>query len=84
MRYLKGALEYGLCYSGDHDFRLYGYTDLDWTRSVSGRKSTSGCCFSLGSTMTSWETMNQSNISLSMTKEEYIVLTGKSVDADRN
>jgi hypothetical protein len=27
MRYLKGTLDYGLYYTGDHDFRLYGYTD---------------------------------------------------------
>jgi protein associated with RNAse G/E len=27
MRYLKATLDYGLCYIGDHDFRLYGYTD---------------------------------------------------------
>jgi hypothetical protein len=24
MRYLKGTLNYGLCYTGDHDFKLYG------------------------------------------------------------
>jgi hypothetical protein len=41
MRYLKGTLEFGLCYTGDHDFRLVGYTDLDWDGSVSDRKSTS-------------------------------------------
>jgi hypothetical protein len=29
MRYLKGMLDYGLCYIGDHKFRLYGYTDSD-------------------------------------------------------
>jgi hypothetical protein len=29
MRYLKGTLDYGLCYTGDYDFRLYGYTDSD-------------------------------------------------------
>jgi hypothetical protein len=29
MRYLKGTLEYGLSYTGYHDFRLYGYIDLD-------------------------------------------------------
>ena len=29
LRYLKGMLDYGLCYTGDHDFRLYGYTDPD-------------------------------------------------------
>jgi hypothetical protein len=25
MRYLKGTLDFGLCYTGDHDFRLIGY-----------------------------------------------------------
>jgi hypothetical protein len=55
MRYLKGTLDYGLCYTRYHDFRVYGYTDSDWARSASDRKSTSGCCFSLGSVMTSWK-----------------------------
>jgi hypothetical protein len=62
MRYLKGTLDYGLCYTGDHDFRLYGYTDSDWAGSASDRKSTSGCCFSLGSAMTSWKSRKQSSI----------------------
>jgi hypothetical protein len=42
MRYLKGTLEYGLCYTGDHDFILYGYTNSNWVGSVFDRKSTSG------------------------------------------
>jgi hypothetical protein len=54
MRYLKGTLDFGLCYTGDRDFRLIGYTDSDWDGSVFDRKSTSGCCFSLVSAMTSW------------------------------
>ena len=30
MRYLKGTLDFGLCYTrDDHDFKLYGYTDSD-------------------------------------------------------
>jgi hypothetical protein len=48
MRYLKGTLDFGICYNGDHNFRLIGYIDSNWARSVSDRKSTSGCCFSLG------------------------------------
>jgi hypothetical protein len=35
MRYFKGMLDYGLCYTGDDDFRLYGYIDLDWDGSAS-------------------------------------------------
>jgi hypothetical protein len=54
MRYLKGTLDCGLSYDGDHDFTLNKYTDSDWEGSVSDRKSTSGCYFSLGSTMISW------------------------------
>jgi hypothetical protein len=41
MRYLKGKLDFGICYTRDHDFRMIGYTDLDWAESVSDRKSTS-------------------------------------------
>jgi hypothetical protein len=67
MRYLKGMLDFGLCYDGDQDFRLIGYTNSDWAGSVSDRKSTSRCCFSLGSTMTSWQSRKQSSIALSTT-----------------
>jgi hypothetical protein len=73
MRYLKGMLEYGLCYTGNHDFRLYGYTDSDWAASISDRKITSACCFSLGSTMTSWKRRKQSSTALNTTEAEYIV-----------
>jgi hypothetical protein len=72
MRYLKGTSDYGLCYTGDCDFRLYGYTDSDWVGSASDRKNTLGCCFSLGSAMTSWQIRKQSSISLSTTEAEYI------------
>jgi hypothetical protein len=51
MRYLKSKMDYGLNYDGDHDFTLSGYNDSDWAGSVADRKSTSGCCFSLGSAM---------------------------------
>jgi hypothetical protein len=54
MRYLKGTLDFGLFYNGDQDFKLIGYIDSDWAGSVSDRKITLGCCFSLGSSMTSW------------------------------
>jgi hypothetical protein len=72
IRYLKVTLDSGLSYDGDHDFKLSGYTDLDWARSVSNRKSTSGCCFSLGSTMISWQSRKKSSIALNMVEEEYI------------
>ena len=36
------------------------------------RKSTSGCCFSLGSTSISWMTRKQKSVSLSTVEAEYI------------
>jgi hypothetical protein len=38
MRYLKGTLEFGLCYNGDQYFKLIGYTDSDWDGSISEKK----------------------------------------------
>jgi hypothetical protein len=81
MRYLKGTLDYGLCYTGDHDFRLFGYTNLDWVGSFSDRKITSRCCFSPGSSMTSWQRRKQSNISLNTTEAEYIATCSTSCES---
>jgi len=81
MRYLKGTLDCGLSYDGDHDFTLSGYTDSDWAGSVSGRKSTSRCYFSLGSTMISWQSRKQSSIALGIAEAEYIVACSASCEA---
>jgi hypothetical protein len=81
MRYLKGTLDYGLSYDGDHDFTLIGYTDADWAGSVADRKSTSGCCFSMGSTMISWQSRKQSSIALSTAEAEYIDACSASCEA---
>jgi hypothetical protein len=81
MRYLKGTIDYGLSYDGDHNFTLSGYTDAYWAGSVSDRKSTSRCCFSLGSVMISWQSRKQSSISLSTVEAEYIFACSASCEA---
>jgi hypothetical protein len=81
MMYLKGTVDYGLSYDGDHEFTLSGYTDVDWAGSVADRKSTSGCCFSLGSAMISWQSRKQSSISLSTVEVEYIAACSTSCEA---
>ena len=53
VRYLKGIVEYGLKYDMNQNIKLEGYVDSDWEGSGIDRKSTSGCCFSLGSSMIS-------------------------------
>ena len=81
MRYLKGAIDFGLYYDGNHDYSLYGYTDVDWAGSVSDRKSTLGGCFCLGSAMISWFIKKQSSIALSTAEAEYIAACFASCEA---
>jgi hypothetical protein len=81
MRYLKGTIDCGLSYDRDHDFTLSGYTDADWAGSVSDKKRTSGCCFSLGLAMISWRSRKQSSIALSIAEVEYIVACSASCKA---
>jgi hypothetical protein len=72
MRYLKGTIDYGFRYDLDREISLEGFIDSDWARSVADWKSTSGCCFSMGSTMISWFNRKQTSVALSTDKEEYI------------
>ena len=46
--------------------------DADWAGSVVDRKSTSGCCFSLGSASIFWKSEKQKSVALSNAKAEYI------------
>jgi hypothetical protein len=70
--YLCGIMDYGLDYLRGDGVRLVGYIDSDWAGCVSDRKSTSGCCFRLGSTMVSWFSRKQKSVSLSSVEAEYM------------
>jgi hypothetical protein len=41
LRYLKAILDHGLWYISDHEFGLYGYSDLDWADSIPNWKRNS-------------------------------------------
>eukprot|EP00253_Pinus_taeda_P016818 PITA_16818 len=80
LRYLRGTITHGLRYIAG-DVRLLGYTDADWVVSVVDRKSTSGCCFSLGSTLISWMSRKQKSVALSTAEAEYIAASMASCEA---
>ena len=72
LRYLQGTLDHGLdCRQGD-GVRLAGYTDSDWARCASDRKSTFECCFGLGSTAVSWFSRKQKSVALSSSEADYM------------
>ena len=71
LRYLAGTADYGLDYRRSGGVGLVGYTDFDWAGSVSDWKSTSGCCFSLGSAVVSCFNRKQKSVALSSVEAEY-------------
>ena len=80
LRYLRGTITYGLRYNVE-DVRPFGYTDVDWAGNVEDRKSTSGCCFSLGSASISWMSRKQKSVALSIAEAEYIAASMASYEA---
>ena len=75
MRYVVGALDYGIWYSHVSNFRLYGFTDNDWAGSLDDRKSTLGKIFSLGLGEITWSSEKKVTIALSSSEVEYVAST---------
>ena len=57
--YVKGTLDYGLRFGKSQNFKLQGYSDIDWVGSDDDMKVTSGYCFILGSRCLLWFSKNQ-------------------------
>jgi len=77
LRYLKGTLDYKLCYRKcDDGLTLIGYSDADWASSTDDRRSTTGYCFSLNKAgpVISWKSRKQPTVALSSCEAEYIAL----------
>lgn len=81
LRYLVGIVDFGLLYVQSDVVRLTGYIESDWAGCVVDKKSTSGCCFSLGSTVVSWFIRKQKSFALSSTEAEYMAASQASCEA---
>ena len=74
-RYLTYAPDLGLFYSAASSLKLCGYSDADFDGCRLDRKSTSGTCQFLDSSLVSWSSRKQSSVSLSTTEAEYVATT---------
>ena len=72
LHYIIGTVEYGLVYEHRGSVQLIGFTDADWAGCVEDRKSTLGCCFSIGSGVVSWFSRKQKSVALSSTEAEHM------------
>ena len=72
LKYLQGTKEVGLWYPGNISLSLTGYSDSDFAGCKIDRKSTSGTCHLLGSSLISWQCKKQACVALSTAEAEYI------------
>ena len=87
LRYLKTTSDLRIHYrrlslsSHDANISIVGYTDSDWARNLTTRKSVGGCLFGLGtngsegsvmSGLVHWQAKSQSVVALSTLEAEYI------------
>nr|ABB46911.2 retrotransposon protein, putative, unclassified [Oryza sativa Japonica Group] len=72
MRYLNHTLEFGIWYSTSSSICLSGYSDADFGGCRIDRKSTSGTCHFLGTSLIAWSSRKQSSVAQSTAESEYV------------
>ncbi|GKE38210.1 retrovirus-related pol polyprotein from transposon TNT 1-94 [Tanacetum coccineum] len=75
-RYLQGTINMGLWYLKDIAMALKAYADADHAGCQDTRKSTYGSAQFLGDKLVSWSSKKQTSTSISLTKAEYIAMSG--------
>ncbi|XP_051150333.1 secreted RxLR effector protein 161-like [Andrographis paniculata] len=74
LRYVKGTLLHGLHFSVVTPLVLAGFSDADWAGDPTDRRSITGYCFFLGSSLVSWRIKKQTLVSRSSAESEYHAL----------
>ncbi|XP_015956073.1 uncharacterized mitochondrial protein AtMg00810-like [Arachis duranensis] len=71
LRYIKGTLFHGLCFSTHSSLSIQAYSDADWAGDPSDRRSTTGYYLFLGDALISWRAKKQTFTARSSTETEY-------------
>jgi len=71
-RYLRFTPKFGLWFSASSSLSLCGYSDANYVGCRVERKSTSGTCQFIGSSLVSWSSRKQSSVAQSTTEAEYV------------
>ncbi|KAK1603652.1 hypothetical protein QYE76_027325 [Lolium multiflorum] len=79
LKYLKRTKDMFLCYGGDQELVVNGYTDASWNTDPDDSKSQSGYVFILNGAAVSWS--KQCTVAKSSTESEYIAASEASSEA---
>jgi hypothetical protein len=80
-KYLKGTMNYGLCYSGSPSI-IEGFSDASWITNLEDHSSTSGWVFLLGGGAISWASKKQTCITNSTMESEFVALASAGKEAE--
>ena len=80
LKYLRGASDYCLCYSGFLNV-LEGFSDANWISNSDKMKSTSEYVFTIGGGAVSWKSSKQSCTTRSIMEAKFIALEKASFEA---
>jgi hypothetical protein len=65
LTYLKSSPGRGILFSKNDHLNIIGYTDADWARDLTDRKSTSGYFTFVGGNLVTWKSKKQNIVALS-------------------
>jgi hypothetical protein len=71
LRYIRGTIDLGLTLHALPTTDIVAYSDTDWAGCPDTRRSTSGYCVYLGSSLISWSSKRQPTVSRSSAEAEY-------------